>query len=91
VTALVVLPKSRSGSSLVNLIRERIGAAGREEEASMDRSELLEVASQYLDRVIILLTVAGEERLALDIEEWMDGLDFSGLPLDAKPTPRIYH
>ena len=53
----------------------------------MDRSELLEVASQYLDRVIILLTVAGEERLALDIEEWMDGLDFSGLPPDAKPTP----
>ena len=57
----------------------------------MDRSELLEVASQYLDRVIILLTVAGEERLALDIEEWMDRLDFSGLPPDAKPMPRIYH
>ena len=57
----------------------------------MDRSELLEVASQYLDRVIILLTVAGEERLALDIEEWMDWVDFSGLPPDAKPMPRIYH
>ena len=38
----------------------------------MDRSELLEAASQYLDKVIILLTVAGEDRLALDIEEWMD-------------------
>ena len=33
----------------------------------MDRSGLLEVASQYLDRVIILLTVAGEDRLAQDI------------------------
>jgi hypothetical protein len=69
----------------VNQIRERIVAAARQGEASMDRSELLEVASQYLDRVIILLTVAGEDRLAQDI----DWLDFPGLPPDAKPMPRI--
>jgi hypothetical protein len=42
----------------------------------MDRSELFEVASQYLDRVIILLTVAGEDRLAHDIEEWVDCVEF---------------
>ena len=89
-TALVVLPKSRSGSSLAHLIRERIGAAGREGEASMDRSELLEIASQYLDRVVILLTVAGEERLALDIEEWMDCVEFSNASSEPK-RPRTDH
>ena len=33
----------------------------------VDRSGLLEVALQHLERVIILLTVAGEDRLAQDI------------------------
>ena len=56
----------------------------------MDRSELLEVASQYLDRVIILLTVAGEDRLALDIEEWMDCVEFSSASSEPK-RPRAYH
>ena len=59
-------------------------AAGSEVEASMDRSELLEVASQYLDRAIILLTVAGEERLALDIEEWMDCVELSSASSEPK-------
>jgi len=56
----------------------------------MDRSELLEVASQYLDRVIILLTVAGEERLALDIEEWMECVEFCSASSEPK-RPRADH
>ena len=54
----------------------------------MDRSELLEVASQYLDRVVILLTVAGEDRLALDIEKWMDCVEFSSASSEPK-RPRV--
>ena len=56
----------------------------------MDRSELLEAASQYLDRVIILLTVAGEDRLALDIEEWMDCVELSSASSEPK-RPRADH
>jgi hypothetical protein len=56
----------------------------------MDRSELLDIASQHLDRVLILLTVAGEDRLAQDIEEIAGALDFPGLPPDAKLMPRIH-
>ena len=56
----------------------------------MDRSELLEVASQYLDKVIILLTVAGEDRLALDIEEWMHCVEFSSASSEPK-SPRTDH
>jgi hypothetical protein len=56
----------------------------------MDRSELLEAASQYLDRVIILLTVAGEDRLALDIEEWMDCAALSSASSEPK-RPRADH
>ena len=56
----------------------------------MDRNELLEVASQYLDRAIILLTVAGEERLALDIEEWMDCAELSSASSEPK-RPRADH
>jgi hypothetical protein len=50
---------------------------------SMDRSELLEIASQHLDRVLILLTVAGEDRLAQDIEEIAGCWIFLNCP----PTP----
>jgi hypothetical protein len=57
----------------------------------VDRSELLEIASQHLDRVVILLRVAGEDGLAQDIEEIAGALDFPGLPPDAKPMPHIYH
>ena len=38
----------------------------------MNREELLEAASQHLSRAIILLTAAGEGRLALAIEEVAD-------------------
>jgi hypothetical protein len=38
-------------------------------EVSMDREKLLEAASQLLGKAIILLTAAGEDRLALDLEE----------------------
>jgi hypothetical protein len=54
----------------------------------MDRSELLEVASQYLDRIIILLTIAGEHRLALDIEEWIDRVEFANAS-SAPKGPRV--
>ena len=56
----------------------------------MDRSELLEAASQYLDRAIILLTVAGEDQLALDIEGWMDCVEFSSASSEPK-RPRADH
>jgi hypothetical protein len=42
----------------------------------MNREELLEAASQHLSRAIILLTAAGEDRLALAIEEVADSFDF---------------
>ena len=42
----------------------------------MNREELLEAASQHLSRAIILLTAAGEDRLALAIEEVADLFDF---------------
>ena len=42
----------------------------------MNRKELLEAASQHLSTAIILLTVAGEDRLALDVEEIAGRLDF---------------
>jgi hypothetical protein len=56
----------------------------------MNRKELLEAASQHLSTAIILLTAAGEDRLALDIEEIAGWLDFSSLPSDAKPMPGIH-
>ena len=57
----------------------------------MDRRELLEAASQHLATAIILLTAAGEDRLALDLEAIASRLAFTSLPLDAKPMPRIHH
>jgi hypothetical protein len=56
----------------------------------MNRKELLEAASQHLSTAIILLTVAGEDRLALDLEEIAGRLDFPSLPPDAKPMPGIH-
>jgi hypothetical protein len=56
----------------------------------MSREELLEAASQHLSTAVILLTVAGEDRLALDVEEIAGRLDFSILPSDAKPMPGIH-
>ena len=56
----------------------------------MDRRELLEAASQHLGTAIILLTAAGEDRLALDVEEIAEWLGFA-IVLDVTPTPRINH
>jgi hypothetical protein len=54
----------------------------------MNRKQLLEAASQHLSTAIILLTAAGEDRLALDVEEIVGWLDFSSLPSDAKQSVR---
>ena len=55
----------------------------------MNRRELLEAASQHLGTAIILLTAAGEDRLALDVEEIAEWLGFTSF--DVTPTPRINH
>jgi hypothetical protein len=49
------------------------GAGG---EVSMDREKHFEAALEHLRRAITLLTVAGEDRLALAIEEIADWSDF---------------
>jgi len=46
----------------------------------MDRRELLEAAFQHLGTAIILLTAAGEDRLALSVEEIAQSLDSSRAP-----------
>jgi hypothetical protein len=66
-----------------------VKGADRQEGGSMNRSELLESASQYIDRVIILLTLAGEDRLAQDIEEIVGFLELPELPSDTALMPRI--
>ena len=45
----------------------------------MDRLELLAAASQHLSSAIILLTAAGEERLALDVEEIAGWVNFESV------------
>jgi hypothetical protein len=57
----------------------------------MNRRELLEAASQHLNTAIILMTAAGEDRLALDVEEIAEWLDFTISPRDAQPMPHINH
>lgn len=57
----------------------------------MNRRELLEAASQHLNTAIILMTAAGEDRLALDVEEIAEWLDFTSSPRDAQPMLRINH
>ena len=43
----------------------------------MTRSELLKAASQRLEHAVLLLTAAGEERLATDVEELVSRVDFT--------------
>ena len=58
----------------------------------MDRAELLAAASEHLSTAIILLTAAGEDRLALDVEEIADWVDFSRVPFDGEMhSPRTSH
>ena len=56
----------------------------------MDREEYKEAALQDLRRAITLLTAAGEDRLALAIEEIADWWDFprkEGLAMDPTLPP----
>jgi len=55
----------------------------------MDRRALLDAALQHLHRAVILLTAAGEDRLALDVEELAEWLEFAKPP--PEDTPRQEH
>ncbi|HEX2449014.1 MAG TPA: hypothetical protein VHK26_12665 [Methyloceanibacter sp.] len=61
-------------------------------EALMDRAELLAAASHHLTAAIILLTAAGEDRLALDVEEIAEWVDFSSVPFNGEISmPQTSH
>lgn len=47
----------------------------------MTRAELLEAASERLSEAIILLTAAGEDCLAFEVEAIADRVDFSAVPV----------
>ncbi len=53
----------------------------------MTRAELLEAASMKLAEVVLLLTEAGEKRLAQDAGELAEQVEFSALPLQGKVPP----
>jgi hypothetical protein len=46
----------------------------------MTRTELLEAASQHLTNAAVLLTAAGEDRLALDVEHIVEWVEFANVP-----------
>lgn len=50
----------------------------------MTRAELLEAASDRLSEAIILLTAAGEDCLAFDVEAIADRVDLSAVPVAVK-------
>ena len=50
----------------------------------MTRAELLEAASEHLRGAIILLTAAGEDRLAFDVEALADRVEFRAAPSAVK-------
>ena len=52
----------------------------------MTRAELMDKAVEKLDEVAILLTAAGEDRLAADAEELAEWVDFSSMPRRARLT-----
>jgi len=55
----------------------------------MTRAELLEAASSKLTEAAILLLVAGEDRLATEVEEMTERVDFSVQPLEAPKYPPL--
>jgi hypothetical protein len=58
----------------------------------MKRTEFLEAASQRLEEAVLLLTAAGEDRLAADVEELAEWVDFSTPPFEGKlPSRRLTH
>ena len=50
----------------------------------MTRAELLEAASERLSGAIILLTAAGEDCLAFEVEAIADRVEFSAVPVAVK-------
>jgi hypothetical protein len=50
----------------------------------MTRAELLEAASDRLSEAIILLTAAGEDRLAFEVEGIADRVDLRAVPTVVK-------
>jgi hypothetical protein len=58
----------------------------------MTRVELLEAASMRLAEAVILLSEAGERRLAADAGELAEIVEFRALPFESKtPTRRVAH
>lgn len=85
---LGVLPKSihltvqRPPATLARLLAS---IAGRER--PMTRAELLEGACTKLAEVVLLLTAAGETRLAQDAEELAEQVEFGALNGEVSATP----
>ena len=52
----------------------------------MTRAELLDAASTKLAEAVLLLSAAGEQRLAADAEELAELVEFRSVPLERK-TP----
>jgi hypothetical protein len=50
----------------------------------MTRAELLDTASMKLAEVVLLLMEAGERRLAQEVGELAEQVEFSALPFDLK-------
>ena len=48
----------------------------------MTRAELLDMASMKLAEVVLLLTAAGEKRLATDAEELAEQVEFTSVPFE---------
>ena len=53
----------------------------------MTRVELLEAASMKLAEAVLLLTAAGEKRLARDAEELAEQVEFNAMPFEGKVPP----
>ena len=54
----------------------------------MTRAELLEAASMKLAEAVLLLTAAGEKRLARDAEELAEQVEFNAMPFEGKVPPK---
>ena len=53
----------------------------------MTRVELLEAASMKLAEAVLLLTAAGEKRLARDAEELAEQVEINAVPFKGKAPP----
>ena len=53
----------------------------------MTRVELLEAASMKLAEAVLLLTAAGEKRLARDAGELAEQVEFNAMPFEGKIPP----